>query len=371
MRIAVVADSISRKNGGITAVVHELCRQYAAFGHEVILFGIEDEYSKCDCESAGVEFRTAPVRLNVGLRYAPKLRKLLLDFAPDIIHVHGIWSYSGIVCSSLGIPYVVSSHGMLDKWALRQSAFKKKLFSLFFEHRMLRRASAVCALCESESRSIKDFQPELEPVVIPNGVTIPDEDSPLPTADGKKELLYLGRLHPKKGAQNLIPAFLKTAPPDWRLVIAGWDQECFRSRLAALAGDSPNVVFAGPLFGDDKIAALRRCSAFVLPSYSEGLPMAVLEAWSYRKPALITEHCNLPEGFEADAAIRIDTECDELAEDLQRFFALPEARLTEIGENARLLASGKFRWDSVASRYIELYRKLTGKTDRGGEPSGH
>ena len=172
--------------------------------------------------------------------------------------------------------------------------------------------------------------------------------------------MYLGRIHPKKGLVNLLRAWASVARPqssdfcplssDWTLTIAGWDQGGHEAELKRLAteleipwrdcreapsplrgegGRKPDevdfsisafqrfsVFFLGPLFGAEKAAAYRSCDAFILPSFSEGLPMVVLEAWAYGKPVLMTPECNLPEGFAVSAAIRIETNPKALREDL-------------------------------------------------------
>jgi glycosyltransferase involved in cell wall biosynthesis len=126
-----------------------------------------------------------------------------------------------------------------------------------------------------------------------------------------KVLLYLGRLHLKKGLANLLQAWSEVrraggeAAQNWYLVIAGWDQDGHQASLEAITlqrniGDT--VHFIGPQFGLDKDAAFRSSDAFVLPSLSEGMPLAVLEAWAHGLPVLMTPHCNLPEGFARGAA---------------------------------------------------------------------
>src|SRR5262249_48685326 len=130
-------------------------------------------------------------------------------------------------------------------------------------------------------------------------------------AQGRKILLYLGRLHPKKNLANLIRAWKQSlnshpsAREDWALAVAGWDQAGYERELKRLNNDyglAASVRFLGPLFGQEKDAAYRACDAFVLPSLSEVLSVAVLEAWAYAEPGLMTPECNVPEGVAAGAA---------------------------------------------------------------------
>ncbi len=360
MKIAMVAEYISRKNGGIFPVMCALARELERQQIDVRLFGCADEYTIADCRENGVAFDAASPLWQRGIRYCPEIRRRLREFAPDVIHLHGIWNYPEFVAAGLGVPYVVSPHGMVDPWALENGRLKKRMFAMLFEHRVWLRAGALHALCASEAAAIRSFWPAAsESTVIPNGVTLPADATACPVSDGKKELLYLGRLHPKKGAHNLIPAFLRTAPSDWRLVIAGWGRDSFVSELRKLAAGNPAVVFAGPLFGTAKEEALRRCSAFVLPSYSEGLPMAVLEAWAYRKPALLTDFCNLPEGIETGAAFRLEPDVVALEKFLTAFFQFSPAQLAAMGERGEALVREKFAWNHIALTFLELYRRLS------------
>src|SRR4029077_16941641 len=166
-------------------------------------------------------------------------------------------------------------------------------------------------------------------------------------------LLYLGRLHPKKNVANLIRAWKQSlnsdpsAREDWAMAIAGWDQAGYERELKTLTSDyglMAGVRFLGPLFGQEKDAAYRACDAFVLPSLSEGLPMAVLEAWAYAKTVLMTPECNLPEGFAAGAAVQIGTTPGEIAAGLRELTEISDSDRTVMGDRGRALVATKFSW---------------------------
>lgn len=123
------------------------------------------------------------------------------------------------------------------------------------------------------------------------------------------------------------------------------------------------VKFIGAIYGEQKEKELCQADAFVLTSYSEGLPMSVLEAWAYKLPVLMTDFCNIPEGFDADAAVRVDTTPESIAEGLIKMFSMSDKRLEQIGNNGYNLVKEHFTWEYVASQTIELYEWLT----EGGE----
>ena len=190
--------------------------------------------------------------------------------------------------------------------------------------------------------------------IIPNGVELPADNQTLSrpaflNGDDRKLLLFLGRIHPKKGIVETLDAWsrvLRARPAtgrDWTLVIAGWDDGNHMEGVEAYAaslGLHGHVHFPGPLFGADKQAALMNASAFVLASYSEGLPMAVLEAWAHRTPVFMTAACNLPEGFNVGAAIQISTAPATMA---QVFLDhLDDRGLPQMGMAGRILVQKLF-----------------------------
>jgi glycosyltransferase involved in cell wall biosynthesis len=124
------------------------------------------------------------------------------------------------------------------------------------------------------------------------------------------------------------------------------------------------VIFTGPAFGEQKDQLLRRTSAFILPSFSEGLPMAVLEAWAYGLPVLMTDECNLPEGFLADAAIRIETSVSSIAEGMREILQASARDLRTTGSNGHALVERQFAWPMVAAQMKEVYDWMLG----GGAP---
>ena len=290
-------------------------------------------------------------------------------------------------------PVVVSPHGMLDPWALKNSAWKKQVVEKLFAREALERATCIHALCRSEAESIRAYGLKNPIAIIPNGVELPEkkcasarvrECGNVGTSElsnsRTKRLLFLGRIHPKKGLKELIKAWGGEGPwhQDWQLVIAGWDDgghleglkrqaaelglwsedECRKSgsntdNEQQTTGNS--ICFVGPKYGEKKDALLRSVDAFILPSFSEGLPMSVLEAWSYGLPVIMTEFCNIPEGFESKSAIPIEPNPESIASGLNRLFSLSDEELSLIGGNGRQLVEEKFTWDSIALQMKSVY----------------
>ena len=309
--------------------------------------------------------------------YAPSLRQPLYGTDLDILHAHGIWMYISKLgrdwARRTGKPHIVSPHGMLDPWALANSRWKKQLVEIWFERSHLREVSCLHALCTAELDAIRRYGLSNPVCVIPNGVDLPHGPvaDPPPWNEAtieEKVLLYLGRIHPKKGLPLLLQSFAKAErSADWSLVIAGWDQGGHETELRNLVnslGIEHNVKFVGPLHGAAKVSALDNADAFVLPSLSEGLPMTVLEAWSHGLPVLMTVDCHLPEGAVVGAAIEVAATSEGLAGGLRELFEMSTDERREMGRKGLALVKERYTWPQVAARMHGVYEWLLGSGAR-------
>ena len=366
MRVGFLVSSVSRKAGGLFQSVRGLAKAIASTNADVQVFGIRDEQSAVDLQEwqpLSVQAFRPRVRL---WGYSNELVPAMLNADLDILSVHGLWKYCSVGSHRwhrhTGRPYVVHPHGMLEPWAVRNAMWKKRVAALLYENQHLRGAACLRALSEAEAQSIRSYGLTNPICVIPNGVDLPkpNESNPETRAVNQKTLLYLGRLHPKKNITNLIHACNETfkshrgSGDDWVLAIAGWDQGGYESELKRIATGA-SVVFLGPQFGADKSKCYRDCDAFILPSLSEGLPMAVLEAWSYAKPVLMTPDCNLPEGFEANAALRIGTTPAEIAAGLRVLREMSDNDRTQMGNRGRALVATRFSWSQIGEQMRAVY----------------
>ncbi|GAA5133645.1 glycosyltransferase [Prosthecobacter algae] len=373
-------DSISRNAGGMFDAGRRLAQGLCGLGEEVRVFGVEDGHSQADMGAwapAAAELHRC--RFDRRLGYAPTLGAGLHHFDADVVHTQGLWTYTSAAAGGwsrrAGRPECIHPHGMLDPWALKNSAWKKRLVLRLFERRHLQRASCLRALCESELESIRALGLVNPVCIIPNGVDLPEPSAASvrePWMQGQKVLLYLGRLHPKKGLLPLLQAWADLyragGLEGWVLAVAGWDQggheEELKSQADALAlpwldvrqmpkGSAP-LVFTGPRFGEEKDRLYAASEAFVLPSLSEGLPMVILDAWAHGKPVVMTAACNLPEGFAAGAAIEAKLEADDLTVGIRTLLAASDVDRLEMGAKGRQLVRDKFTWGRVAQQMHQV-----------------
>jgi poly(glycerol-phosphate) alpha-glucosyltransferase len=403
---------------------------------QVSVFGTEDEHTAADIGAwAPVEVRAFRPMGPHQFGFSPQFGRALQDFSPDLVHTHGLWAYSSVVTNQYrrrrGVPHVISAHGMLDPWAVNNSRWKKAVAYFFYEGAHLGEASCLRALCEPEARAIRQLGLKNPIAIIPNGIDLPvislkseilkaesrngegdnrkqktenQNEFQLSNfqisdfAGGRKVLLYLGRIHPKKGLVNLLKAWAAAKRTseignrksgEWVLAIAGWDQGGHEAELKQLATElgikwadlrelKPefrnqkseivsafsfqdfSVLFLGPQFNEGKMACYQNCDAFVLPSVSEGLPMVILEAWAYGKPVVMTPECNLPEGFAAGAALRIEPNVQSIGQGLDQLLQSSPADLDAMGAKGLQLVREKYVWPLLGRETAGLYEWLLG-----------
>lgn len=293
----------------------------------------------------------------------------------DIIHHHGLWMYPGIyarrAANRFGVPLVISPRGMLDSWSLRRGVVRKAFASAAYERRNLRTARLFHATSDMEAEAIRRYGLKQPIAVISNGIELPDSDATLPRAlvedrlpglRGRRAVLFMGRLHPKKGLDMLIGAWstLQRDIPGWHLVIAGPDQGGLRGELeAAVARDSTirdNVTFSGMLEGTLKDAVLDHADVFVLPTRSENFGMAIAEALAHGVPVVTTTAAPWPDLVTYDCGWWVAPEPKAITEALRSaMLRTPEERRA-MGARGRRYASERFSWDSVGAQMVEMYR---------------
>jgi len=412
MKIDHLTGSITAQGGGISVALKALVGAERNLGMRPRVLGWNEGGDSLRDWGEDV-LHEFPYRRSFGLPEAVGLHESVRSGDADLVHLHGLWTAGSKVGPASGRPYMISPHGMLDPWALANSHWKKRIAALLFENRNLKGASCLHALCRAEADSILAYGLRNPIEIIPNGVELPED-----IGDGRwkmedrKTLLFLGRLHPKKGLMNALRAWSaatnskfniqnsKLVP--WQFVIAGWDDgghlaelkqlcrdigitetnlsadEFFSENLKLRNSATPSsVLFLGPVFGESKDRLLRSADAFILPSFSEGLPMAVLEAWAYGLPVLMTEHCNLPEGFAAGAAVELilNDEClmlnerhqlrpphskSTLAEGIRTLFEMSDSDRLTMGRKGRELVERQFTWPQAAKQMKEVYEWALG-----------
>jgi glycosyltransferase involved in cell wall biosynthesis len=385
-RIIHVTSSISREGGGIPPVIWSLTGQTQKLGVQAIVAGLRDNHSEIDSDDASGRVITGEVLGPKALGFSPQLRRTLNRevCSLDIVHAHGLWMYPGVLAAGLsrrtGCKRVVSPHGMLEPWALKHSAIKKRLAGWCFERRNLQTADCLHALCRREAQNFRSFGLCNPIAIIPNGVNLDglaadgENDHVLreyPELRDRKIILFLSRVHPKKGLPDLLQAWAKVKPRqnNWVLMVVGPDELGHEAELRKMADDlgiKKEIVFAGPAYGERKSRLFSFADAFVLPSHSEGFSMAILEAAAAGLPILLTEECNFPELAAAGAAIEVPAGLTGASEGLSRLLALTDLEREEMGSRGLELVRRSYTWPAIAREMLGVYNWLAEDGPRPG-----
>lgn len=302
------------------------------------------------------------------------LRRHLKEF--DIVHIPAIWNFPTAIasyyCKKFEKPYIISPHGALQPCTISKKVWKKRPYYFLITKRNLNDARAICYLTDFEMKSchqalgLKNI-----PFVVPNGIDLaPFNDLPnkealgvrYPLLNNKTVILFLGRIHWIKGLDILSKAFGNIARErkNVHLLMVGNNEGGVESKVRQWlqeAGVEKEVTFTGILKGEDKLRAFAGSDIFVLPSYSEGFSMAILEAMACRVPVIITRQCNFPEVDRYKGGFIIDPDEKQLTRSLLELLDFPEAR-RQMGENGWRLVREKFTWDKIAEQIIEMYESL-------------
>ena len=295
----------------------------------------------------------------------------------EVVHLHGLWQGHGRRGASaarvMSVPYLIAAHGMAEPWALRHKRWKKRLYLALVESRNLRQAGCLHALSRPEVGHLRQLAPWTPICFVPNGVdleffsempprSVLEQDHPELT--GKFVLLFFGRVHVKKGLDLLAEAFREVGPdfPDLHLLVAGKDDgawNSFSQRMEEL-GFSRRVTYLGHVAGDRARQVWAAADAFVLPSYSEGFSMAILEALACSLPCLITTACHFPELADAQGAIVVDPEKNAVTQGLRNLLDRTDVERRCLGQNGRRLVESHYTWDQQAHRLASVYQWLAG-----------
>lgn len=383
MRVLQVVPSLALRHGGVSVSVRELSRGLAQLGVSVEIWSTPRGYDAAldspqdeQLRQAGVAVRYFPVSSLpwLGQRYAysaPLGRALRQETGRcDLLHIHSIWLYPTLAasraCRSYGVPYVLSPCGALDPYSLSVRRAAKQLYGAWFERKNLQGAAALHFTSPQEQRRSETFGSDVRSAVIPRSLDlsripeIPAEQRP--EWGGRKVLLFLGRLHPKKRLDIAVEAFARLCKlrGDVQLVIAGADEGSApaASRIAAEAGVRDRVSFLGMAGPTQRWALYKSASLFLLPSEDENFGMSALEAMACGVPVLLSAHVGLAEEVSSARAGRVlNAGPDEWATAAHELLERP-GQAAEMGQAGRRLVEQKFSTREVAGRMKALYESL-------------
>jgi len=307
--------------------------------------------------------------------YSKKMNMKFKNLNIDLVHGNGLWQLlvhqMAVNARKMKLPYIISTHGMLEPWSLTQSKIKKQLALKLFQYKDLADASCIHATAPMEVESIRNLGLKNPIAMIPNGVNI--SEFPVDFAEKKikpKKILFLSRIHIKKGIENLIEAWklinLETKK-DWIIEIVGNGEENYIQSLKdkiVLENLATQIIIKPPVFGQKKINLFREASLFVLPTFSENFGIVIAEALASYTPVITTKGTPWEDLETHNCGWWIDIGVEPLKEALLKAIQTNNAELQIMGINGRKLIEEKYSMESVAKQMMQLYEWLVFKTKK-------
>jgi len=385
MKVLHVISSVDPRGGGPVEGIFKQVEVRQRLGIETHLATIDPPDAnwvpRCPVHTIPLGQPTEKGRKPLG--YSPAIVPWLKAHKDDynIVVVNGLWNYATLAARralvGTSTPYVVFTHGMLDPWFKTAAPLKSKVKQLSWwvsEGPLLNNARAVLFTSDEELRQAHNaFSPyRINGRVVGYGTADLTGDPArqiaafhvaTPSLDGKPYLLFLSRIHHKKGCDLLIEAFAHVAKehPDVQVVMAGPDQTGWKAELEEMArerGISDRLHWPGMLSGDVKAGAYRGCEAFVLPSHQENFGIVVAEALAASKPVLITNKVNIWREIEAaGAGIIANDDAASVTTQLKSFLALSASDRAAMGARARDCFMKNYNIENAARSVIEVLRE--------------
>lgn len=369
MKVVQVVPFIGAEASGPAYSVPELC--FALSNHKCSIILATLEGSK-DLTTEKIEhffYQRSMVFSRLGISFGMKKSLLRFGINASLYHNHSLWMmpnvYACISAQKSNKPLVVSPRGTLSLWAFKSGSSVKKVFWPLIQRPALSWTSCFHATAMTELEDIRRHGFRQPVAVIPNGIHLPEAIQK--KSHSIRTLLFLGRIHPIKGLEMLLPAWraVQDIFPNWQLRIVGVDNHGYLQKMKELAGDLAlqRVDFSGPLYGDDKWQAYRDASLFILPTYSENFGMSVAESLASGTPAIVTNGAPWQGLLENNCGWWTEIGVDPLVAALEEALALSDQRLAEMGERGREWMRRDFSWDTIGRQMAKTYEWIL----HGGE----
>lgn len=362
MKLLTFVTSIDLRGGGPSRSVPILAKGLAEEGVDVTLLTQRTEQMNLrDLEGTNVKLRTYE-------RFSAKeIEAWIKEEKFDIIQLQSVWDlpyhHVAKIARKQGVPYLITPRGMLEPWSLQQKKWKKKLALWLYQMRDLKKASCIFTTADMEAEHVHRLGVNVPCSVIPNGI----ETSGYPCRSGEthreKRVLFLSRIHEKKGIEILIEAFSKLREEsletrDWSVMIVGNGEaeyiDSLKQKVKSM-GMEGCIQILPPVFGEAKRELYQSSALFCLPSYSENFGMVIAEAMSCGVPAITTTNCPWKILNETYTGWCIDLTVENLKKALKEAMAMDSAELYEKGQRASQLVYEQYNYRNVARRAKELY----------------
>lgn len=296
----------------------------------------------------------------------------------DLVHVHAIFSYPSTAAMAIArlqnIPYIVRPLGQLCQWSLQQSAVKKAIYLRLVEKRNINNSAGLHLTSNTESQEIEQLRLQCPKFIIPHGLTAPELipgacqqlRAKLKLPAQEPIILFLSRIHPKKGLEFLIQALKDLKNLKFTLIIAGSGDPDYEDQIKSYLQDSglkERTLMTGFVEGEFKQLLLQGSDLFVLTSYSENFGVAVLEALAAGTPVLVTPGVALAqEVAQNDLGYVVPQDPPAISKALEKHLKLPESERKKLSQRTRQFALAHYSWNKIAQEMLAVYHSVLGIT---------
>lgn len=379
------------KMGGPIKAVHSLCRSLSQKGVNTSVYttnldssGHTDVALNTPVDIDGVSVTYFPVTIGRRYNYSRALGRALGEniMKFDLLHIHSVFLYptavASYLCRKYNVPYIINPLGALDPDMINfKNSVLKQCYIKLIEKNNINNATAIHLASSYEQDKFRLLGFRTRVVVVPRGVDLknfPEKKIQItlkelyPETEGKKVVLFMGRLHPKKGFALLAKAFKRIVDKKEKthLLIAGTGENKYVNKVRLMfkrLNIEKHVTFAGMILGDEKIAALQGSDLFVLPSHGENFGVAVVEAMAFGLPVVVTDRVGLwPDIKEYGAGVVVGPSVEEIEKAILRLVEKDELSKS-MGVKARQLVGDRFDIRKIANKMTTIYREIIQEKD--------
>lgn len=368
MKILTFISSLDINSGGPSRSVPMLVKGLVEFGVDVTLMTIRSK----NMNVHALEGTTARLKVLEPSFTRKEITRYLKDEKFHLIQIQSMWDWPYhkvmVEARKLGIPYIVTPRGMLEPWSLSQKKWKKKLAWWLYQRNDVQKSVCVFTTAKMEAEHVTNLGITTCKAVIPNGIETDSYPCKTSVDVVKKQVLFLSRVHVKKGIEVLFEAWKQIHPDyeDWQLLVIGNGEaeyiHSLENRVECL-GLKESIKILPPVFGNDKIQIYQESALFCLPSYSENFGMAIAEAMSCGTPVITTTNCPWNILNDTKTGWCIDLNVDNLERALREALSMNPTELYDMGQKASKLIYENFDYRNVTRKTLKLYEWLL----NGGE----
>lgn len=380
MKITHCILDIDKTSGGPSRSLPNLCKMLTYENESISLVCYKTPNINLSAlQENGVDLRLIDIEKTIIERLRSRFYiKAINEIYPDVLHGHNLWSpclhNMAVYARKNKILYILSPRGSLEPWSLQQSPLKKELALKLYQKTDLRKAACIHVTSEMEADNIRKLGVKTPLAIIPNGINVEyyqEKNYNLQKEKKQKTVLFISRIHPKKGihllieAWNRLPNDLRTS---WNLEIIGTpDDADYMERIRCRCQECNlinSIFFLDPVFGKEKIEKYQSANLFVLPTYSENFGMVIAESLACGTPVITTTGTPWESLNTHGCGWWIDLDVESLCQTLQMAMSTPQEDLVTMGKKGRILVEQTCSLDIVAKQYVQMYQWILNKIDK-------